>query len=132
MVVAVPVQFLATAVTVVLELALQCASTARADGICHQSMAGMKTAGEYNSHWDAVHISFHQYRIAQQLVRRFLKASTDVLKNSNGRRGFFSDDTPEVSWTHPALLGSRFIAEAIGPAEQEQRGRELVWKHRKR
>ena len=131
MVVAVPVKPLAAAVTVVLVLALQRASTVGTDRESRQSMTGMKAAGENNSHWDAAYISFHQYRIAQQLVRRFLKASTDVLKHSNGRRGFLSDDTPKVPWAHPALLGSRFIAEAIGPAEQEQRGGELVWKHRK-
>ena len=84
MVVAVPVQLLAAAVTVVLVLALQCASTVGADGIRHQSVAGMKTAGENNSHWDAAHIGFYQRWIAQQLVGRFLKASTDILKHSNG------------------------------------------------
>ena len=98
MVVAVPVKSLATAVTVVLVLALQCASTVWTDRESRQPMAGMKTAGEDNCHWDAAHIGFYQRWIAQQLVRRFLKASTDVLKHSNGRRGFLSDDTPKVPW----------------------------------
>ena len=73
MVVAIPVQPLAATVTVVLVLALQCASAAWADRICCQSMTGMKVAGEDDSHWDAVHVSFHQHRIAQQLVGDFSK-----------------------------------------------------------
>ena len=131
MVVAVPVQLLAAAVTVVLELSFQRASTAGTDRESRQPVAGMKTASEDDSRWDAAHICFHKHWITQQFVGRFLKTSTDILKNSNGGRGFLSDDTPEVPWAHPAFLGSRFITEAIGPAEQEQRGRELVWKHRK-
>ena len=117
---ALPVQALATAVAVRLELPLHGLSALRADGETEASRCGVETANFRDGHRDAIRILL---RVGggrdQQVVRRPVEADAELLQGQDARRSLAPGDLREVSGAEFASFRGGFIAELVHAAQPE-------------
>lgn len=117
---ALPVQALATAVAVRLELPLHGLSAVRADGEAEASGCGVETANFRDGHRDAIR---EFLRVGggrdQQVVRRPVKADAELLQGQDARRSLSPGDLREVSGAEFASFLGGFIAELVHAAQPE-------------
>ena len=117
---ALPVQTLAAAVAVRLELPLHGLSALRADGEGNEAACALEAAGFCDGHRDAIReLLWVGGGRDQQVVRRPVKADAELLQGQDARRSLSSGDLSEVSGAEFASFRGGFIAELIHAAQPE-------------
>ena len=117
---ALPVQALATAVAVRLELPLHGLSAVRADGKRNEAACALEATNLCDGHRDAIR---DLLRVGggrdQQVVRRPVKADAELLQGQDARRSLAPGDLREVSGAEFASFRGGFIAELVHAAQPE-------------
>ena len=117
---ALPVQALAAAVAVRLELPLHGLSALRADGKAEASGCGVEAAHLCDGHRDAIReLLWVGGGRDQQVVRRPVKADAELLQGQDARRSLAPGDLSEVFGAEFASFRGGFIAELVHAAQPE-------------
>ena len=113
-----PRQPLSATVAESLILPLHSRVTTGAYGVRKKAASGAISAKRLNSHGCSIGLIFCVGRYLQKAVGRFSEAVAEVLQKGDGRDGFPSDDSAEISGRATAMAGGglvgqpRFVAQA--------------------